>query len=123
MYGDDKVIEQIIKQVNKLVDVFKVVDLIENVYIECEMMLIKVVMCIEVICVEVKCNVDIFWVNILDVLVNNYIMEVMGIIDKFDVFVIIMVQCMEIIEFFCIGVCGLVCGECVLRFQFVQLIK
>ncbi len=41
-HGDDKVIEQITKQVNKLVDVLKVVDLTENAHIEREMMLIKV---------------------------------------------------------------------------------
>lgn len=68
----------------------KVVDLIEGMYIECEFMLIKVVICIEFVRVEVKCNVDIFCVCIVDVNVNNYIIEIMGIFDKLDVFVIIM---------------------------------
>src|SRR5690606_10668061 len=40
--GDDKIIEQITKQLNKLVDVVKVVDLTEGSHIERELMLIKV---------------------------------------------------------------------------------
>lgn len=75
---------------NKFIDVLKVVDFIEGMYIECEFMLIKVVICIELVCVEVKWNFDIFCVCIVDVNVNNYIIEIMGIIDKLDVFVMIM---------------------------------
>ena len=41
-YGDDHQIEQITKQLNKLVEVVKVVDLSEGAHIERELMLIKV---------------------------------------------------------------------------------
>ncbi len=41
-HGDDRVIEQIMKQLNKLIDVIKVQDLTENDMIERELMLIKV---------------------------------------------------------------------------------
>ena len=41
-YGDDHKIEQITKQLNKLVEVVKVVDLSEGPHIERELMLIKV---------------------------------------------------------------------------------
>lgn len=41
-YGDDHKIEQITKQLNKLVEVVKVVDLSEGAHIERELMLIKV---------------------------------------------------------------------------------
>ena len=40
--GSDEVIEQIIKQLNKLIDVIKVLDLNDGKYIERELMLIKV---------------------------------------------------------------------------------
>jgi acetolactate synthase-1/3 small subunit len=39
--GDEKVIEQITKQLNKLIDVVKVLDLGESDYVEREMMLVK----------------------------------------------------------------------------------
>src|SRR6056300_666598 len=41
--ADDKVIEQMIKQMNKLIDVLKVVELTESAHVERELMLVKVV--------------------------------------------------------------------------------
>ena len=40
--GDERVIEQITKQLNKLIDVVKLVDLTEGQHIERELMLVKV---------------------------------------------------------------------------------
>src|SRR4030066_2561923 len=40
--GDDQVVEQITKQLNKLIDVIKVVDFLEIDHVEREMVLIKV---------------------------------------------------------------------------------
>ena len=40
--GDDRVIEQITKQLNKLVDVVKLVDLSEGTHVERDLMLVKV---------------------------------------------------------------------------------
>src|SRR5437899_5506740 len=40
--GDDRIIEQIVKQLNKLIDVIKVVDLNESEFVERETALIKV---------------------------------------------------------------------------------
>ena len=40
--GDDNVIEQITKQVNKLIEVFKVMDITNERHIERELMIIKV---------------------------------------------------------------------------------
>ncbi|RPH13042.1 MAG: acetolactate synthase small subunit [Alteromonadaceae bacterium TMED7] len=114
-HGNDKVIEQITKQVNKLVDVLKVVDLTENAHIEREMMLIKVATRTESARAEVKRNVDIFRANILDVSVNNYTVEVTGTTDKLDAFAKTMAQCTEIIESSRTGVCGLARGERALR--------
>ncbi len=40
--GDDKIIEQITKQLNKLIDVIKVIDFMEVEHVEREMVLIKI---------------------------------------------------------------------------------
>src|SRR2546425_12985564 len=40
--GDDKIIEQIVKQLNKVIDVIKVVDLNESEFVERETALIKI---------------------------------------------------------------------------------
>ena len=41
--GDDQIIEQVLKQLNKLIPVIKVVDLIEKDFVEREMVLVKVI--------------------------------------------------------------------------------
>ena len=40
--GDDQILEQVLKQLNKLIPVIKVVDLIEKDFVEREMILVKV---------------------------------------------------------------------------------
>lgn len=114
-HGDDRVIEQITKQVNKLIDVLKVVDLTEGSHIERELMLIKVATRTEAIRAEVKRTVDIFRANIVDVNAVNYTIEITGTSDKLDAFSDTMGQCAEIIESSRTGVCGLARGERALR--------
>ena len=114
-HGDDKVIEQITKQVNKLIDVLKVVDLTEGTHIERELMLIKVATRTESVRAEVKRNADIFRARIVDVNVNNYTVEITGTSDKLDAFATTMGQCAEIIESSRTGVCGLARGDRALR--------
>ncbi|AXT38132.1 acetolactate synthase small subunit [Alteromonas sp. BL110] len=114
-HGDDKVIEQITKQVNKLIDVLKVVDLTEGTHIERELMLIKVATRTESVRAEVKRNSDIFRARIVDVNVNNYTIEITGTTDKLDAFAATMGQCAEIIESSRTGVCGLARGDRALR--------
>src|SRR5512135_1860560 len=41
-HGDDQIIEQVLKQLNKLIPVIKVMDLIEKEFVEREMILVKV---------------------------------------------------------------------------------
>src|SRR3990170_8275652 len=41
-HGDDQIIEQVLKQLNKLIPVIKVVDLIDKDFVEREMVLVKV---------------------------------------------------------------------------------
>jgi acetolactate synthase-1/3 small subunit len=113
--GDDKVIEQITKQVNKLVDVLKVAVLTEGPHIERELMLIKVATRTELSRAEVKRNVDIFRARILDVNANNYTVEITGTSDKLTAFEDVMSQCADIIESARTGVCGLARGDKALR--------
>jgi acetolactate synthase I/III small subunit len=84
--GSDEIIEQITKQLNKLVDVIKVVDLNESVYIERELMLIKVAAEDEGR-EEVKRLVEIFRGTIIDVTEKTYTIEMTGSGDKLDAFI------------------------------------
>lgn len=114
-HGDDKAIEQITKQVNKLIDVLRVVDLTENAHIERELMLLKVATPSDAVRAEVKRNVDIFRARIVDVHANNYTVEVTGTSDKLDAFADTLKLSAEIIESSRTGVCGLARGERALR--------
>ncbi|WP_026376942.1 acetolactate synthase small subunit [Aestuariibacter salexigens] len=114
-HGDDKVIEQITKQVNKLVDVLKVTDLTDGSHVERELMLIKVATRNELARAEVKRNVDIFRARIVDVHSSNYTIEITGTSDKLDAFSQTIAQSTEIIESSRTGVCGLARGEKALR--------
>lgn len=112
--GDDKKIEQIIKYFNKLIEVVKLVDFIEGVYIECEIMFMKVKV-IGVQCVEVKCIVDIFWGQIVDVISIVYMVQFIGIIDKLEVFINVVGE-VQVLEVVCFGVFGILWGEKVFSF-------
>jgi acetolactate synthase-1/3 small subunit len=114
-HGDDKVIEQITKQVNKLIDVLKVVDLTDGSHVERELMLIKVATRTELARAEVKRNVDIFRARIVDVHAANYTIEITGTSGKLDAFATTIAQSTEIIESSRTGVCGLARGEKALR--------
>ena len=75
--GSDDVIEQITKQLNKLVEVVKVVDLTEGNHIERELMLVKV-RAAGKDREEMKRLADIFRGRILDVTDKSYTIELTG---------------------------------------------
>jgi acetolactate synthase-1/3 small subunit len=75
--GTDAVIEQITKQLNKLIDVIKVVDLSEAAHIERELMLIKV-RATGKDREELKRLADIFRGHIIDVTESTYVIELTG---------------------------------------------
>ncbi len=83
--GSDEVIEQIIKQLNKLIDVVKVLDLNDGKYIERELMLVKVKASAN-FKDEMKRMCDIFRGRIIDVADNSYTMELTGSSSKLDAF-------------------------------------
>jgi acetolactate synthase I/III small subunit len=83
--GTDEVIEQITKQLNKLVDVVKVMDMTEGPHIEREMMLAKVTAVGEGR-EEIKRLSDIFRGHIIDVTDSTYTIELTGTGNKLDAF-------------------------------------
>lgn len=110
--GDEKTIEQITKQLNKLVDVAKLVDLTEGAHIERELMLIKV-RASGAMREEIKRTSDIFRGQIVDVSNSLYTIQMVGTQDKLDAF-IAAVKDAQIIEVVRSGVAGIARGEKVL---------
>ena len=111
--GSDDVIEQITKQLNKLVDVVKVVDLTEGNHIERELMLVKV-RASGKDREEMKRLADIFRGRILDVTDKSYTIELTGTGSKIDAFL----QAIEpgvILETVRTGASGIGRGERILR--------
>lgn len=84
--GDENIIEQITKQLNKLVEVVKLLDLSEGPHVEREMMLIKV-KAEKAQRDEIKRLVDIFRGKIIDVTDSSYLIEMTGQASKLDAFV------------------------------------
>ncbi|HSW62300.1 MAG TPA: acetolactate synthase small subunit [Dissulfurispiraceae bacterium] len=84
-FGDDAIIEQITKQLHKLIDVIKVVDLTELDHVEREMMLIKVAPKKENR-IEVLRTAEIFRGRIIDSSQNTYTIEITGNESKLEAF-------------------------------------
>ena len=107
--GTGDVIEQITKQLNKLVDVVKLMDMTEGPHIEREMMLVKVRAEGERR-EELKRVTDIFRGRIIDVSARSYTIELTGAGDKLDAFLQALEQAL-IIEVVRSGVSGIARGE------------
>ena len=75
--GDDRIIEQIIKQLNKVIDVIKVVDLTEKDYVERETALIKIHTRPEDRAEALRVT-DIFRAKVIDSTPNTYAIEITG---------------------------------------------
>ena len=84
--GSDEIIEQITKQLNKLIDVIKLVDLSEAAHIERELMLIKV-RASGKDREEMKRMAEIFRGRIIDVTETTYVIELTGTGSKLDSFI------------------------------------
>lgn len=84
--GSPEIIEQIIKQLNKLVDVVKVMELTDGAHIERELLLMKV-RAVGPLREEVKRLVDIFGGRIVDVTESIYTVELASAGEKIDSFI------------------------------------
>jgi acetolactate synthase-1/3 small subunit len=81
--GDDTVLEQITKQLNKLISVIKVIDFLEAKHVERELALLKV-KADEKTRAEVMNIVDIFRAKVIDVSAQSYIIELTGDEEKIN---------------------------------------
>jgi acetolactate synthase-1/3 small subunit len=111
-FGDDKKIEQVTKQLNKLIEVVKVVDLTEGGHIERELLLVKV-KATGAARAEVKRTADIFRGQIVDVSPSIYTIQLTGASEKLDAFIQSLGDNV-ILEVVRTGVCGIARGEKVL---------
>jgi len=84
--GNDASIEQVIKQLNKLVDIVKVMELSDYAHIEREIMFVKVAATDMESCASIKRMADIFRANVIDVKNKMYTIEITGSPDKLDGF-------------------------------------
>lgn len=75
--GDDRILEQIVKQLNKLIDTIKIIDFTGEDFVEREMALIKVT-AEENTRAEILRICDIFRGKVVDVTARSYTMEVTG---------------------------------------------
>jgi len=111
--GSDDIIEQITKQLNKLIDVVKVVDLSEAPHIERELMLVKV-RATGKDREEMKRVADIFRGHIIDVTESSYVIELTGDGAKLDAFLNAIYRSL-ILETVRTGVCGIGRGDRILK--------
>lgn len=83
--GSEEIVEQIKKQLNKLIDTVKLLDLSEGPHIEREMMMVKV-RAVREDREELKRLSDIFRAKIIDVTDTSYVLELTGASKKLDAF-------------------------------------
>ncbi|TLY38461.1 MAG: acetolactate synthase small subunit [Nitrospirae bacterium] len=81
--GDDRIIEQIVKQLNKVIDVIKVVDINESEFVEREMALIKIHTRQEDRAEALRIT-DIFRGKVVDSSQNSYTIEITGDVKKVE---------------------------------------
>jgi acetolactate synthase-1/3 small subunit len=112
-HGSDDVIEQITKQLNKLIEVVKVIDLNESEHIERELMLVKV-RAVGKDREEIKRLVDIFRGKVVDVTDKTYTLEITGDGAKLDA-LIGALDAALILETVRTGTCGIGRGERILK--------
>ena len=111
--GSDLVIEQINKQLNKLIEVVKVVDLSDGDHLERELMLVKV-RAVGKERKEMKRMADIFHGRIIDVTDKDYTIELTGTCSRLDAF-LSAIDRAAILETVRTGVSGIGRGERILK--------
>jgi len=112
--GSPEIIEQITKQLNKLVDVIRLIDLNEGSHIERELLMIKLRAIGGEQREEMMRLVEIFGGRVVDVTESSYIVEMVGDTAKLDAF-IEAVSPKRILEVVRSGVLGILRGTKALR--------
>ncbi|MGC6377992.1 acetolactate synthase small subunit [Bisgaard Taxon 45] len=109
-HGDEQVLEQIEKQLHKLVDIFKVISLSDCDHVEREVLLIKV-RAQGASRDELKRLTDIYRGQIVDVTTKSYTIQLTGTKDKLDAFISAVKDETAIIEIVRSGLISLSRGE------------
>lgn len=89
VHGDDKVLEQVRKQLDKIVSVVRVVDISSEDYVERDLMLIKVQVPPEKR-LEIAQLVEMFRARVVDVSSDNMMLEISGSERKIEAFIDLM---------------------------------
>ena len=111
--GDGRTVEQITKQLEKLIEVIGVVDLSEHDFVERELMLVKL-RAEGAAREEIMRMSDIFRAQIVDVSATSYTVQVAGPSEKLDAFIGAMSK-LSVLEVVRSGVSGIARGERVLK--------
>ncbi|WP_416776637.1 acetolactate synthase small subunit [Xenorhabdus budapestensis] len=112
--GDAKVLEQIEKQLHKLVDVLRVNELTAGAHVEREIMLAKL-QASGYGREEIKRSTDIFRGQIVDVTSTLYTVQLVGTSEKLDAFLDAVREVAEIVEVARSGIVGVSRGEKIMR--------
>ncbi|HHR6052236.1 TPA: acetolactate synthase small subunit [Providencia alcalifaciens] len=112
--GDAKVLEQIEKQLHKLVDILRVSELTASAHIEREIMLVKL-QASGYGRDEIKRSADIFRGQIVDVTPTLYTVQLAGTSDKLDAFLEAVRSVAEIVEVARSGIVGVSRGDKIMR--------
>ncbi|SES79279.1 acetolactate synthase small subunit [Thorsellia anophelis] len=112
--ADNKDVEQIEKQLHKLIDVLRVTELVPDQYVEREIMLVKVKTAGHARS-EVKDIADIFRAQIVDVTSKLYTVQLVGTSAKLDAFNHAIGEVAEIVEVVRSGIVGIARGDKIIR--------
>ncbi|MXP51142.1 acetolactate synthase small subunit [Pantoea sp. SoEX] len=113
-FGDANVLEQIEKQLHKLIDVSHVIELKQKNCVECEIMLVKIkITGYEK--EEIKRTVEIFRGQIVDVTKIIYTVQLVGTTSKLDSFLNVIKNISDIIEIVRSGIIGLLRGNGIIQ--------
>lgn len=114
-YGDEKVLEQITKQVNKLIDVLRVKNITDQEHVERELILVKVLTPNSTIRSGIKQTADIFRAQIIDVCSECYTVQLAGPPSRTKALLAALKEESTIIEVIRSGTVGVLRGKNVLR--------
>jgi acetolactate synthase-1/3 small subunit len=114
-HGDDRVVEQITKQVNKLVDVLKIQDLTEVQHIERELLLVKVFARNEMTRAAVTRIADVFQGAIIDMGKQTYTLQLLSSAEKLESFLDMLRHESDIVELVRSGAVGIGRGDKALK--------
>lgn len=113
--GNDQKIEQITKNLNKIIDVIKLIELSDGSYVERELMMIKL-KAVGSTREEIKRSVDIFRGQIIDVTPNIYTVQLVGDNEKLTAFIRAVGEAV-VLEVVRTGISGISRGEKTLTLQ------